>query len=144
LLPLGVGQFQNEQSTKGIIFMLAQGGLLGYGLFVKLKVLPDAEKKFAIDRETEIENKATQDDIDAAEVLRLKYLKDNTNIVNYCLIGAGAAYAIGVIDAFMNLDTPAPRSRAELTPTPAPKPFRFGLQPRLDGGVDVRFSLLLD
>jgi hypothetical protein len=144
LLPFGVGQFQNNQSGKGMFFLLAEGGALGYGLYVKLKQIPDAEKIFVGQRQAEIDSGANQEDIDAKEVERQTYIKKVSNIATYSFIGTGVLYAIGVVDAFMNLDSGNSRRRAE-SPLPTDdRKVHFGLEPHLDGGVSVRFSLKLE
>ncbi|MEY3902421.1 MAG: hypothetical protein RL189_1727, partial [Pseudomonadota bacterium] len=62
----------------------------------------------------------------------------------YMMIGAGAVYLVGVIDAFINLDSGTPRRRAaELSPQPE-KRYDIGVSPTFDGGVAMRFSLRLD
>ena len=143
ILPLGIGQFQNGDYTKGTLFLLGEGGLLGYGLFVKYKTIPDAVKKFDIDRQTEIDEKVKAEDIDAKEIERVKYITDYNDLANYCLIGAGALYVVGVVDAYSNLNSKPSRQRADLERAEPEKKYSFKIQPRLDGGMHLKFSLLL-
>ena len=144
LLPFGVGQFQNGESVKGFLFLAAEGGALGYGLYIRFKQIPDAEKQFVIDRETEITNKAGEADITAAEASRAKYIKETGNIAMYCFIGTGVVYGIGVIDAFLNLDNGSSRRRADTTPASPPKNFKLAFIPTPQGGLNLNLSIMLE
>ena len=139
-----MGQFQNGDPVKGFLFLAAEGGALGYGLYIKLKQIPDAEKQFAIDRDTEITNKAEKPDIDAAEASRAKYIKNSGNIAMYCFIGTGVLYGIGVIDAFLNLNTGSSRRRADSMPSSPPEKFRLALLPTSEGGLNLNLSLMFE
>jgi len=144
LLPLGAGQFQNGDTLKGILFLAAEAGLVGYGAYVKFKLLPSAKAQFELDRKSELDNKAAQEDIDAKELERAIFIKKSDDIALYTFLGAGGVYLVGVIDAFINLDKKKTSRRADLTQPQQERKFDIGLQPQLNGVVNLKVSWKLD
>lgn len=146
VLPLGIGQFQNGDAVKGGFFLLSEGGALGYGLYLSLKVVASAEKQFALDREAEendLKNGTLkQQDIDAKELEREKYIQGQKSLATWCYVGAGALYVLGVIDAFVNLEKPQGRKRADFHQDN--RTFTLGLQPSEEGGIGLKFSMKID
>jgi hypothetical protein len=146
ILPFGIGQFQNGDIVKGGFFLISEGGALGYGLYLGIKVVSAAEKQFALDREaeqTDYKNKTlTQPEIDAKEAERDKYIKGQKSLATWCYVGAGALYVLGVLDAFVNLEKPSDRRRAELTPDN--RTFSLGLQPFEEGGLGLKISMKIE
>ncbi|MFZ9521455.1 MAG: hypothetical protein ACO3A4_13355 [Silvanigrellaceae bacterium] len=143
VLPLGAGQFQNEHYGKGVFFAGAEATALGYGLYLKFSVIPNALKKFEADRLLEVD--LSDDEKAVNEVPRDEYIKKINSYFQYSLIGAGAVYLVGVIDALANLDSGTKRKRAvDWVPTPEKSKYRLALGPTAEGGVNLKFTLNLD
>lgn len=145
LLPLGIGQFQNGDSVKGVIFLFGQGGALGFGLTYRLYNIPKDKKLFDTQREEEAD--LTPEEKETIEIQREEHIKKLTNYSNYALIGAGALYLIGVIDAIVNLDSGAPnkRRRSDYSlSVPDEKKYKFAIGPTPEGGVGIGVSMNLD
>lgn len=145
LLPLGIGQFQNGDTVKGVIFLLGQGGALGFGLTYRLYNIPKDKKLFDTQREEEVD--LTPEEKETIEIQREEHIKKLTNYSNYALMGAGALYLIGVIDAIVNLDSgePTKRRRSDNSlPVPEEKKYKFAISPTPEGGVGLGISMKLE
>lgn len=105
LLPLGVGQFVNGRPLLGIAFLGAQVGSAAYG-FLNYQTAEKRTKEIN-DFQTNNCTDATDEDFDACEEY-VQAGRANVLTINqyklYGFIGAGAAYGLSVIQAF--LDTP--------------------------------------
>lgn len=143
VLPFGAGQFQNEHYGKAVFFAGAEAGALGYGLYLKFSVIPNALKKFEADRLLEVE--LSDDEKATNEIPRDEYLKKINSYFQYSLIGAGAVYLVGVIDALANLESGTKRKRAvEWVPTTEKSKFGLAFWPTAEGGVNLKFTLNID
>jgi hypothetical protein len=144
VLPFGAGQFQNDHTLKGVLFMLAEGGAFGYGGFAYFKI-QDAEKKFKIYREDEVD--LPQIEKDDREKPRQEYLTKMKNYMTYSLIAGGVIYAGGVIDALVYLDSGQSKRRSadleKSTPNDSNK-LNLALGPTFDGGVQLKFTLRMN
>ncbi|NBW83163.1 hypothetical protein EBR21_15545, partial [bacterium] len=143
VLPFGAGQYQNEHYGKGVFFSAAEAGALGYGLYIKFSVIPNAMKKFEADRLLEAD--LSDDEKATNEIARDEYTKKINSYFLYSMIGTGAVYLVGVIDALANLDSGPKRKRAaEWVPTSEKSKFGLALGPTVEGGVNLKLTLNLD
>jgi hypothetical protein len=146
LLPFGIGQFQNSQNIKGTIFLLAEGGALGFGLTYRLYNIPKDKKLFDLQRAEETDLSETEkEDI---ELKREAHLKKLTDYSNYALIAAGGLYAIGVIDAFIYLESGSgsgKRRRSEYRLiSPEEQRYKVALGTTAEGGIALGLRIRLD
>ena len=127
LLPFGVGQFQNEQSTKGWLFAAGGVGALGaYGYFIYEE---NNFKKANAAYEAQI---AALEKNGANDELRAKYAQEKKDYLTakvtqqtLSLAGFGLVWVVGILDAFMNINSVTIR----LQPYPAQPPSRYGTLP---------------
>lgn len=115
ILPFGIGQFQNEQTLKGAFFATTEAGCLIGAVVIMYQTRPYQEKI------------SSGDDQYDQEQLKAFVAKQKTT-QTYLYIGAGAFWLIGVVDAFMNLDTyPKAAATAENKVTTKPYLYSYGL-----------------
>lgn len=146
LLPFGIGQFQNSHNIKGTIFLLAEGGALGFGLTYRLYNIPKDKKLFDSQRAEETELSETEkEDI---ELKREAHLKKLTDYSNYALIAAGGLYAIGVIDAFIYLGSGSGSSKRKRSEyrliSPEEQKYKVALGTTAEGGIALGLRIRLD
>ena len=91
ILPFGVGQFQNGDNGKGMLFLISEAGAIGTGVYFKMKAGTD-EKKLATQRDEMINGDpaATQEELDQFDQETQVYLSKLNSYFTYSLIGAGA------------------------------------------------------
>jgi hypothetical protein len=114
-LPFGAGQFQNAQPIKGAVFLVAEAAGIGTFVYAYFK-----EKDFS-NRESQFEPS------DAA-----KYRKTLKLLANGSLAFTGLSYFVSVLDALVNIATPA----TAYLPTARPL---FALSPK--GDAQIGFSI---
>jgi sRNA-binding protein len=146
LMPFGIGQFQNNHNVKGILFLAAEGGALGFGLTYRLYNIPKDKKLFDAQRAEETDLSAEEKD--AIEIQREAHIKKLTNYSNYALMAAGGLYVIGVIDAFIYLGSDSGTSKRRrnfnsLVMPPEPK-YRVAMGTTSQGGIALGLKIRLD
>lgn len=111
-LPFGVGQFQNGETTKGIIIAVSQvilGGVNLGAIFVHNAIAQDASRRCSVSTPTNCSNPPIPDSDRA--------LLQNIDIVKYLSAGLfWGVYAYGVADSLVHY---VPRIETEITPTKA-------------------------
>ena len=111
-LPFGVGQFQNGETTKGIVIavsMVVLGGVNLGAIFVHNAIAQDASRRCSVSTPTNCSNPPIPDSDRA--------LLQNIDIVKYVSAGLfWGVYAYGVADSLVHY---VPRIETEITPTKA-------------------------
>lgn len=114
MLPFGIGQFQNDHDTLGVVIAVTSGALLATGVttyFMHEREVPDSES-----------NRSTK------TALRV------TNNISAGLLLLVAV--VGVIDAQVRFTPSRSIDRRRELPRRLEEPFEFGMGP---GGVELRF-----
>lgn len=99
VLPFGVGQFQNRQYGKGMLFALGEVGALGAGIYFYVYA-------------NKLTNELINSNLDTSKADVLDYytkqaafIKTQRTISYACLGGAGVIWVIGIVDALINLNS---------------------------------------
>ena len=100
VLPGGAGQFQNGQTIKGVIFLAAEVGMayMAYDSYSKRTIFMKQYNEYVVEAEATPANRNEQYESDAK-----KFQNDLSTKFTLYYVGAGAAYGVGVVDAFINM-----------------------------------------
>ncbi len=100
VLPFGAGQFQNGQTVKGVIFAAAEIGMayMAYDSYSKRTIFMKQYNDYVAEVEAKPADRNEQYESDAK-----KFQNDLSTKFTLFSVGAGAAYGVGVVDAFINM-----------------------------------------